>query len=90
MTTTRAFLLTFAALTILASIPAFAGDISGDYGHPTVGADNNDDAGDVRDADHDGEDDGAEANAAARRTAEDGRHPVNKSTNEHQGDYGND
>ncbi len=75
----------------LALLPAasFAGDISSDYGHSTVGADNNDDAGDVVDQNHNGENDGAEATAAESRTAEDGRRPVN-SPRENQGDYGND
>lgn len=79
------------ALFALALFPAasFAGDISGDYGHSTVGANNNDDAGDVQDRDNNGENDAAKQEPAAGRTAEDGRRPINAG-NEHQGAYGNE
>ena len=79
------------AVFALALFPAasIAADISGDYGHATVGADNNDDAGDVQDQNHNGENDGAEKQASNDRTAEDGRRPVNSAT-ENQGSYGND
>ena len=84
----RLFALTVFALALLPAA-SFAGDISGDYGHATVGADNNDDAGDVQDQNHNGENDGAERTTSDARTAEDGRRPVN-SSHENQGDYGND
>ena len=87
---TKSLLLTIAALALL-PVAAHAGDISGDYGHATVGADNNDDAGDVQDTNHNGENDGAEQTTTTRRTAEDGRHPVNRDgEHKHQGDFGND
>lgn len=86
---TKSLLLTIAALALLPTV-AIASDISGDYGHATVGADNNDDAGDVQDTNHNGENDGAERpDTAQSRTAEDGRRPVNSGT-ENQGDFGND
>lgn len=84
----RLFALTLFALALLPAA-SFAGDISGDYGHSTVGADNNDDAGDVVDQNHNGENDAAEQQPAAGRTAEDGRRPLN-SGHENQGDYGNE
>lgn len=87
---TRTLLLTLAALTLLPPA-AFADNISGDYGHPTVGADNNDDAGDVQDTNHNGENDGAEQTPTTRRTAEDGRYPINRDNDDgHHGDFGND
>lgn len=87
---TRTLLLSLAALALL-PVAAIAGDISGDYGHATVGADNNDDAGDVQDANHNGENDGAEQPSPARRTAEDGRTPINRDNDDgHHGDFGND
>lgn len=84
----RLFALTVFALALLPAA-SFAGDMSGDYGHATVGADNNDDAGDVQDQNNNGENDSAEQEPAAGRTAEDGRRPIN-SARENQGDYGND
>ncbi len=86
---TRTLLLSLAALALL-PVAAIAGDISGDYGHSTVGADNNDDAGDVQDANHNGKNDGAEQTTTARRTAEDGRYPINRDDDGHHGDFGND
>lgn len=84
----RIFALTVFALALLPAA-SFAGDISGDYGHATVGADNNDDAGNTVDQNNNGERDAAEQEPAAGRTAEDGRTPVN-SSRENQGNYGND
>lgn len=87
---TRTLLLSLAALALLPAA-AIAGDISGDYGHPTVGADNNDDTGDVQDTNQNGENDGAEQPSPTRRTAEDGRYPINRDNNDgHHGDFGND
>ena len=90
----RSFLLTIAALALFPASAMAVQDHSGDYGHHTVGADNNDDAGNVEHDEHPRDDfdntDGGKAAQPERRAAEDGRYPINKDGHEHSGDYGND
>ncbi len=96
---TRTLLLSLAALALLPAAAMADDNISGDYGHHTVGADNNDDSGNddhddhPRDAfDNDHDDDHHHDRAdTSRRTAEDGRYPINRDNDDgHHGDFGND
>lgn len=93
---TRTLLITLTALALLPAAAIADDNISGDYGHHTVGADNNDDAGNDDHDDHprdsfDNDNDDDDDRAETRRRAEDGRYPVNRDDDDgHEGDFGND
>jgi hypothetical protein len=89
----RTLILIIAALALFPAAAMAGEDHSGDYGHHTVGSDNNDDSGNVEHDEHPRDDYDNNSGRKDRRVADDGRPPINKDHGDghgHQGDFGND